>query len=94
MQLAHELTTTLNASNTFHTYDKYAEILSPKVIEQGFQHAGVATIIKRRLPLVTVLWSIIGMSLFRRCTVWDISTQIDIMLLDKKPLNALCAIEQ
>ena len=50
---------------------------------------------KRRLPLVTVLWSIIGMSIFRQSTVWDIFTQmVDIMLPDKKPLNALCAIVQ
>ena len=94
MQLAHELATTLNACNTFHTFDKYAEILSPELIEQGFQQAGVATIRKRRLPLETVLWSIIGMSLFRQRSVWDISTQMDVMLPDKKPLIAPSAIVQ
>jgi len=65
MQLAHELAATLDACNTFHTFEKYAEILPPELIEHAFQQAGVATIRKRRLPLEAVLWSIIGMSLFR-----------------------------
>lgn len=94
MQLAHELATTFDACNTFHTFEKYAEILSPELIEQGFVQAGVATIRKRRLPLETVLWSIIGMSLFRQRSVWDISTQMDIMLPDKKPLVAPSAVVQ
>jgi hypothetical protein len=53
-----------------------------------------ATIRKRRLPLETVLWSIIGISLFRQHSVWDISTQMDVMLPDKKPLIAPSAIVQ
>ncbi|MBB1407513.1 IS4 family transposase [Pseudoalteromonas sp. SG44-5] len=94
MQLAHELAATLDACNTFHTFEKYAEILSPELIEHAFQQAGVATIRKRRLPLEAVLWSIIGMSLFRQRSVWDIATQMDIMLPDKKPLLAPSAIVQ
>jgi hypothetical protein len=94
MRFETELATTFDACNTFHTFEKYAEILSPELIEQGFAQAGVATIRKRRLSLETVLWSIIGMSLFRQRSVWDISTQMDIMLPDKKPLVAPSAIVQ
>ena len=94
MQLAHELAATLDACNTFHTFEKYAEILPPELIEHAFQQAGVATIRKRRLPLEAVLWSIIGMSLFRQRSVWDIATQMDIMLPNKKPLLAPSAIVQ
>jgi hypothetical protein len=61
--------------------------LSPELIQQGFKQAGVATIRKRRLPLETVLWSIIGMALYRQKSVWDIATQMDIMLPDKKPVH-------
>lgn len=55
-------------------------------MQHVFQQAGVATLRKHHLPLEAVLWSlIIGMSLFRRRSVWDIATQIDIMLPEKKP---------
>jgi hypothetical protein len=94
MRFETELATTLDACNTFHSFEKFAEILSPQLIEQCFQQAGVATIRKRRLPLETVLWSIIGMSLFRQCSVWDIATQMDIMLPGKKPLVAPSALVQ
>ncbi|EHH1283076.1 transposase domain-containing protein [Vibrio parahaemolyticus] len=49
---------------------------------------------KRRFPLETVLWSIIGMALYRQKSVWDIATQTDIMLPDKKRLVAPSALVQ
>ena len=94
MRFENELATTLDACNTFHSFEKFAEILSPDLIEQCFKQAGVATLRKRRLPLETVLWSIIGMSLFRQRSVWDIATQLDIMLPGKKPLVAPSALVQ
>lgn len=83
MRFENELATTLDVCNTFHSFEKYAELLSPELIEQCFKQAGVATVRKRRIPLETVLWSIIGMSLFRQRSVWDIATQMDIMLPGK-----------
>lgn len=94
MRFENELATTLDACNTFHSFEQFAEILSPDLIEQCFKQAGVATLRKRRLPLETVLWSIIGMSLFRQRSVWDIATQMDIMLPGKKPLVAPSALVQ
>ncbi|WP_281561751.1 IS4 family transposase [Thalassomonas sp. RHCl1] len=94
MRLESELATTFRSCNTFHTFEKYAELLSPDLIKQGFEKAGVATVRKRRLPLEAVLWSIIGMSLFRQKSVWDITTQMDIMLPGKKPLVAPSALVQ
>ena len=73
---------------------KYAELLSPELIQQGFEQAGVATIRKRRLTLEAVLWSIIGMALYRQKSVWDIATQMDVMLPDKKALVAPSALVQ
>lgn len=70
MSFETELATTIDACNTFHSFEKFAEVLSPQLIEQGFQQAGVTTIIKRRLPLETVRWSIVGMSLFRQRSVY------------------------
>lgn len=94
MRFESELATAFKSCNTFHTFEKYAELLSPELIEKGFKQAGVATVRKRRLPLETVLWSIIGMALYRQKSVWDIATQMDIMLPDKKPLVAPSAIVQ
>ncbi|RYV02748.1 IS4 family transposase [Shewanella sp. OPT22] len=94
MRLENELATAFTSCNTFHSFEKYAELLSPELIKQGFEQAGVATIRKRRLPLETVLWSVIGMALYRQSSVWDIATQMDIMLPNKKPLVAPSAIVQ
>ena len=94
MRFESELAAAFDSCDTFHTFEKYAELLSPELIQQGFEQAGVATIRKRRLPLEAVLWSIIGMSLYRQKSVWDIATQMDIMLPDKKPLVAPSALVQ
>lgn len=94
MRFESELATAFKSCNTFHTFEKYAEFLSPELIQKGFEQAGVATLRKRRLPLETVLWSIIGMALYRQKSVWDIATQMDIMLPDKKPLVAPSALVQ
>lgn len=90
MSLGTELATTLDACNIFYSF----EILSLQLIEQGFQRAGVASIRKRHLPLETVLWSIVGMGLFRQRSVWGIATQVNIMLPGKTPLVASSALVQ
>lgn len=94
MSLETNLATTLESCNTFKSFEKYAELLSPDIISHGFEQAGVATIRKRRLPLEVVLWSVIGMSLFRQESVWDIANQLDIVLPGKKPLVAPSAVVQ
>ena len=94
MRFESELANVFNSTNSFHTFEKYAELLSPELIKQGFEQAGVATIRKRRLPLETVLWSIVGMALYRQESVWNIATQMDIMLPDKKALVAPSALVQ
>ena len=94
MRFESELANVFNSTDNFHTFEKYAELLSPELIKQGFEQAGVATIRKRRLPLETVLWSIVGMALYRQESVWNIATQMDIMLPDKKALVAPSALVQ
>ncbi|MFA0310635.1 transposase domain-containing protein, partial [Vibrio splendidus] len=63
-------------------------------IQQGFEQAGVATVRRRRLPLEAVLWSVVGMSLFRQQSVWDIANQLDIVLPDKQRFVAPSAVVQ
>ena len=67
-----------------HTLDKTcSKVLDPDILEQAFEHAGVATVRRRRLPLEAIMWSVIGMSLFRNETVWDIANRLDISLPEK-----------
>jgi len=88
------LQATLEESSRYHTFEKLSEILDPEIIEQGFQQAGIATVRKRRLPLEAVLWSVIGMALFRKESVWNIANKLDIMLPGKNPLVAPSAMVQ
>ncbi len=69
-----------------HTLDKVKNVLDSNILEQAFEHAGVATLRRRRLPLDAVMWSVIGMSLFRNETVWDIASRLDISLPEKNKL--------
>ncbi|EGQ9303761.1 IS4 family transposase, partial [Vibrio vulnificus] len=94
MSLESQLASTFRSCNTFHHFDKYSEILSPELIQQGFEKAGVATVRRRRLPLEAVLWSVVGMSLFRQQSVWDIANQLDIVLPDKRRFVAPSAVVQ
>lgn len=77
-----------------NTLDKLKTILDPHILEQAFEYAGVATVRRRRLPLEAVMWSVIGMSLFRNETVWDIANRLDISLPGKNKLVAPSALVQ
>ncbi|TMO64981.1 hypothetical protein CWC18_05755 [Pseudoalteromonas aurantia] len=35
------------------------------------------------MPLKAIMWSVIGMSLFRNETLWDIASRLDITLTEK-----------
>lgn len=77
-----------------HSLDKLKNVLDADILAQAFDHAGVATVRRRRLPLDAVMWSVIGMSLFRNETVWDIASRLDISLPGKNKLVAPSALVQ
>ena len=76
------------------TLDKLKNVLDADIFEQAFEYAGVATVRRRRLPLEAIMWSVIGMSLFRNETVWDIASRLDITLPGKNKLVAPSALVQ
>ena len=80
MQLQQALNTAFNASTQFSTFEQLSSFLDPAIIDEAFVEAGVATVRKRRLPLEAVMWTVIGMSLFRQESVWNIATKMDIAL--------------
>lgn len=61
-------------------FSSLADVLSPELIDECLAHAGVATLRKRRLPLEMVVWSIVGMALFRHIPMGQIVHQLDILL--------------
>lgn len=94
MSLASTLESTLAESSEFTSLDKLQGLLDPQLLKQAFEHAGVATVRRRRLPLDAVMWSVVGMSLFRHESVWDIASKLDISLPGKHKLVAPSALVQ
>ena len=94
MSLHSLLDDTFTAADELNSVDKFKSFLDPEILEQAFEYSGVATVRRRRLPLDAVLWSVIGMSLFRNEPVWDIASKLDISLPGKNKLVAPSALVQ
>ncbi|MCG7542803.1 IS4 family transposase [Pseudoalteromonas sp. MM17-2] len=71
-----------------------SDLLSPELIEQCLQDSGIATIRKRRLPMEMMVWSVLGMSLYRHLSMDKVVSQLDILLPGKKPFVAPSAVIQ
>jgi hypothetical protein len=93
-----ELAKALSLANGFvpdsESLGKLSDILPTEFIEQCLEEAGVATIRKRRLPLDMVVWSVLGMAFYRDESVWDITSNMQLMLPGKRPLVAPSAVVQ
>ncbi|KTT69568.1 transposase, partial [Pseudomonas oryzihabitans] len=94
MRIAQALEMTRELSSTTTTLEALGELLDPDLIKTALETAGVATLRKRRLPLESMLWCVIGLALFRRLSAWDVVNQSDIMLPGQKPLVAPSAVVQ
>lgn len=88
------LDTTLASVEELTSLEKLNALLDPELLTQAFEKAGVATVRKRRLPLDAVVWSVVGMALFRQESVWDIASRLDISLPGKRSLVAPSAVVQ
>lgn len=94
MRLSRALAITHDIAATSHALDGLGELLDPDLVKSAFETAGVATLRKRRLPLESMIWCVIGMALFRRMSAWDVVNQMDIMLPGQRPLVAPSAVVQ
>ncbi|WAJ71885.1 transposase domain-containing protein [Catenovulum adriaticum] len=94
MRLEQAFCKTITTNQPVYTFEKLNQFLDPDFVQQGFEKAGVATVRKRRLPLEAVMWSVIGMSLYRQQSVWDLVTQMDLMLLGQNKLVAPSVVVQ
>ena len=56
-------------NNPVTQFQNLSEILDPDIIDEGLAQHGVATIRRRKLPMESMVWAVIGMALFRQFPV-------------------------
>src|SRR5690606_24388792 len=94
MRLQTALSSAFAFSNEYRSLEQFSALLDPALLEQAFASTGVATLRRRRLPIDAVLWTVIGMSLFRQESVWHIANRLDVLLANQQPLLAPSAVVQ
>lgn len=75
-------------------FHSLADILSPELLTDCLQTTGTVTLRKRRLPLEMMVWSVVGMALYRHMPMSQIVNQLDILLPGKRPFVAPSAVVQ
>lgn len=75
-------------------FNSLADVLSPGLIAECLQSHGAVTLRKRRLPMEMMVWSVVGMALFRHLPMHQVVNQLDIMLPGKRPFVAPSAVVQ
>lgn len=75
-------------------FSSLAEVLSPELIAECLENAGTVTLRKRRLPMEMMVWSVVGMALFRHLPMSQLVNQLDILLPGKRPFVAPSAVVQ
>lgn len=75
-------------------FNNLADVLSPDLIATCLQNAGTATLRRRRLPMETLVWCLIGMALYRHIPMGQLVNQLDILLPGNKPFVAPSAVVQ
>jgi hypothetical protein len=92
MQLSDALShVSLNSRTQF---ENLSDILCPEVINNGLEAQGVATMRKRKLPMESMVWAVIGMALFRKYSMRQLVNQLDILLPNGEPYIAPSAVTQ
>ena len=75
-------------------FSTLSEVLSPELLSACLQQSGTVTVRKRRLPLEMMVWSVVGMALYRHLPMSQIVHQMDILLPGKRPFVAPSAVVQ
>ncbi|MGO1297271.1 MAG: transposase domain-containing protein, partial [Vibrio sp.] len=71
-----------------------SDLLSPELISQCLEDTGITTVHRRRLPMEMMVWSVVGMSLYRHLSMEKVVSKLDILLPGKKPFVAPSAVIQ
>lgn len=70
------------------------DLLCPDLVQKALNTAGIATIRRRKLPMESMIWALIGMAIYRDQPIKRIVNQLDIILPNKKPFVESNAITQ
>ncbi len=62
------------------SFENFTRHLNPVQLEEALAATGVATLRKRRLPAVQVLWIVLGMALFRNRAIERVVASLDLCL--------------
>lgn len=81
-------------SFTPESFSSLADVLSPELLAQCLENSGTVTLRRRRLPMEMVIWSVVGMALFRHMPMSQIVNQLDILLPGNRPFVAPSAVVQ
>jgi len=76
------------------SFNSLAELLSPELLRDCLQECGTVTLRKRRLSMEMMVWSVVGMALYRHLPMSQIVNQLDILLPGKRPFVAPSAVVQ
>ena len=90
------LSQALDRIHTFspEQFTALSELLNPELLSQCLEKSGTVTLRKRRLPLEMMVWSVVGMALYRHLPMSQIVNQLDILLPGKRPFVAPSAVDQ
>ena len=80
--------------NRLTEFDSLGELLCPELIQNCLQSNGVATLRKRKLPMESMVWAVIGMALFRGESVRQLINKLDIILPNEVDYVARSAVTQ
>ena len=94
MSLLTNLDETFSHAEDLNAIDKLMSFVDPELLQQAYELSGVATVRRRRLPLDSVVLTIVGMSLFRNDPVWDIANKLNVSLPGKNRFVAPSAVVQ
>ncbi len=62
------------------SFENFTQHIRPEQVEEALAATGTATIRKRRLPAVQVLWLVLGMALFRNRAIERVLASLDLCL--------------
>jgi len=80
--------------NRLTEFDNLSQLLCPELISQCLESNGVATLRKRKLPMESMVWAVVGMALFRNQSMRQLINRLDIMLPNEIDYVAPSAVTQ
>jgi len=74
----------VGAGDRTASFEIFSETLDPAWIDQALRATDRASIRKRKLPAHFVVWLVIGMALFRDCSIREVVRHLDLVLPGKR----------